>query len=137
MSRGCDGAARGPSWADDSPEPPAEHIVIRAFSTADLTLEHRPLNGLRNISGKVTTAVQGLGVEGDMEVGIWEHSVGISSDVEVEEIFVVLAGRGRVTCDEGGIIDLAPGVVGMLPSGARTTWEITEPLRKVWIVQTS
>ncbi len=111
--------------------------MIRAFATEDRALEHRPLDGPRNISGGVTTAVQPLGVEGDMEVGVWEHSVGTSSDVEVEEIFVVLAGRGRVTCDQGGVIELAPGVVGLLPSGARTTWEITEPLRKVWIVQTS
>jgi uncharacterized cupin superfamily protein len=28
---------------------------------------------------------------------------------------------------------LAPGVVGLLPMGAQTTWTVTEPLRKVWI----
>ncbi len=91
----------------------------------------------RNLSGDVTTAVSAQATEGDMEVGVWEHSVGTSTDVEIEEIFVVLAGRGTVTCDEGGVIDLAPGVVGLLPAGARTTWEISEPLRKVWITQTS
>jgi uncharacterized cupin superfamily protein len=111
--------------------------VIRSFDAAQAPLSHTELDAVRDPSGAVTTAVRALGVEGDMEVGIWEHSVGTSTDVEIEEIFVVLAGRGRVTCDQGGVIDLAPGVVGLLPAGARTTWEITEPLRKVWIVQTS
>lgn len=91
------------------------------------------LDAARNASGEVTTAVAAVATEGDMEIGVWEHSVGTSTDVEVEEVFVVISGAGTVTCDQGGRIDLAPGVVGMLPSGARTTWTITEPLRKVWI----
>jgi uncharacterized cupin superfamily protein len=47
---------------------------------------------------------------------------------------VVLEGKGTVTCEDGGRIDLAPGVVGLLPMGAKTTWTITEPLRKVWVI---
>jgi hypothetical protein len=50
-------------------------------------------------------------------------------------MFVVISGRGRVTCEQGGVIDLSPGVVGILQEGARTRWEITEPLRKVWITR--
>jgi len=46
---------------------------------------------------------------------------------------VVISGRGRISDDEGNVIELAPGVVGVLSAGARTTWEITEPIRKVWI----
>ena len=34
-----------------------------------------------------------------------------------------------MTCSEGGRIDLTPGVVGLLPAGARTTWTVT----KKWI----
>ncbi len=96
-------------------------------------LEHSRLDDERNLSGDVTTAVSAQATEGDMEVGVWEHSVGTSTDVEVEEVFVVLEGEGTVTDDEGGRIDLAPGVVGLLPMGAKTTWTITKPLRKVWI----
>jgi uncharacterized protein len=111
--------------------------VIRSFDARSIPMEHTRLGDKRNLTGDVTTAVRAQATEGDMEVGVWEHSVGTSTDVEIEEVFVVLAGRGRVTCDEGGAIDLAPGVVGLLPAGARTTWEITEPLRKVWITQTN
>lgn len=68
-----------------------------------------------------------------MDVGVWEHSAGVSTDTEASEVFVVVSGRGRVTCEQGGVIDLAPGVVGYLEAGARTRWEIDEPVRKVWI----
>ena len=107
--------------------------MIRSFDASKSTLEHSLLDSDRNASGDVTTAVSAEATLGDMEVGVWEHSTGTSTDVEVEEVFVVLEGHGTVTCDEGGAINLAPGVVGLLPVGARTTWTITEPLRKVWI----
>ena len=103
--------------------------MIRAYNTNDIELTHRPLPNTKD----VTTAVALIDTEGDMEVGVWEHSVGTSTDTEVEEVFVVLQGRGTVTCDEGGEIELQPGTVGLLPSGAKTVWTITEPLRKVWI----
>jgi uncharacterized cupin superfamily protein len=107
--------------------------VIRSFDAAQIQLDHDRLDAKRNVSGDVTTAVSAQATEGDMEVGVWEHSVGTSTDVEVEEVFVVLEGQGTVTCDQGGRIDLAPGVVGLLPMGAQTKWTITAPLRKVWI----
>jgi uncharacterized cupin superfamily protein len=108
--------------------------VIRSFDAGQVPLSHTELDAERNSSGDVTTAVSAQATLGDMEVGVWEHSVGTSTDVEVEEVFVVLEGKGTVICDEGGRIDLAPGVVGLLPMGAKTTWTITEPLRKVWII---
>ena len=107
--------------------------MIRSFDAGEPVLRHTLASPDKNRSGDVTTAVEALATEGDMEVGVWEHSVGVSTDVEVEEVFVVLSGRGTVTCDSGGRIDLAPGVVGLLPMGARTTWTVMEPLRKVWI----
>ena len=108
--------------------------MIRSFDAGLVPLRHIELDAERNSSGDVTTAVSAEATLGDMEVGVWEHSVGTSTDVEVEEVFVVLEGKGTVTCDEGGRIDLAPGVVGLLPMGAKTTWTITEPLRKVWVI---
>ncbi len=107
--------------------------MIRSFDASGVALSHSPLEQEKNPSGEVTTAVTAVASQGDMEVGVWEHSVGTSTDVEVEEVFVVLQGAGTVTCEEGGRIVLAPGVVGLLPMGARTTWTVTEPLRKVWI----
>ena len=70
-----------------------------------------------------------------LEVGVWEHAVGTSTDVEMDEVFVVLSGRGRVTLDDGRVLELSPGVVGVLAAGTATTWQIDEPLRKVWVVE--
>lgn len=110
--------------------------MIRSFNATQVPLTHTPLDAEQSVSGHVTTAASAEATWGDMEVGVWEHSVGTSTDVEIEEVFVVLEGEGTVTCDQGGLIDLAPGVVGLLPAGARTTWAITKPLRKVWITLT-
>ncbi len=107
--------------------------MIRSFQSRDIDLEMTPLNDARNPNGDVSTGVRAVTAEGDMEVGVWQHSVGTSTDTEIEEVFVVIEGEGTVTCSEGGRIDLAPGVVGLLPAGARTTWTVTTPLRKVWI----
>jgi uncharacterized cupin superfamily protein len=107
--------------------------VIRSFQSRDVPVDHKQLDATRNPNGEVTTGVRAVMAEGDMEVGVWEHSIGTSTDTEIEEVFVVIEGEGTVTCSEGGRIDLAPGVVGLLPAGARTTWTVTKPLRKVWI----
>lgn len=112
---------------------PYARPVIRSFQSRDIDLKMNLLDDARNSSGDVSTGVRAVTAEGDMEVGVWEHTVGTSTDIEIEEVFVVIEGEGTVTCSEGGRIDLAPGVVGLLPAGARTTWTVTTPLRKVWI----
>ena len=70
-----------------------------------------------------------------LEVGVWEHGVGSSQDTFGDEVFVVISGRGVVRSASGGEIILAPGVIGVLHADDHTTWEITETLRKVWIVR--
>ena len=66
-------------------------------------------------------------------LGVWEHPVGTSTDVEQDEVFVVLSGRGRVVLPDGSELALAPGTIGVLEAGTPTTWIIEEPLRKVWV----
>jgi uncharacterized cupin superfamily protein len=110
--------------------------MIRSFQAQDIPLPDIALDAVRDPSGTVTTGSASVATEGDMEIGVWQHSVGTSTDTEVEEVFIVIAGEGTVTCADGGHITLAPGVVGLLPAGARTTWNITKPLRKVWITLT-
>jgi uncharacterized protein len=74
-----------------------------------------------------------LGEVGGAEVGVWEMAPGTEQDTEVDEVFVVLAGRGTVTFDDGEVVELAPGVVVRLRAGERTTWVVTEALRKVYV----
>lgn len=107
--------------------------MIRSFRAAEIDVHHEPLAPEQVMSGEVTTAEAEVDAVDHLEVGVWEHSVGTSTATEIAEVFVVIAGRGRITDSEGAIIELEPGVVGVLPAGARTTWEVTEPIRKVWI----
>ena len=106
--------------------------VISSLDAGALALEHFAIPPeLTGIDGASTGGSRLPPFDG-IEVGVWEHSTGISIDTEASEVFVVISGRGRVTCEQGGVIELAPGVIGFLQEGARTRWEIGEPLRKVW-----
>ncbi len=72
-------------------------------------------------------------VVAQVEVGLWEAGPGTDTDVEVDEVFLVLTGRGTVTFEDGSAIDLRPGVLVRLHEGDRTTWEISERLRKLYL----
>lgn len=106
-------------------------------SVTDLPLTHEPLPAADVIgpgpAGAPTAAVQPLDSLGGVEVGVWEMSAGSATDVEVDEVFVVLTGRGTVTFDDGETIALAPGVTVRLHAGEHTSWRIEEPLRKVYL----
>jgi uncharacterized cupin superfamily protein len=74
-----------------------------------------------------------LAVLGGAEVGLWEMTPGVDHDTEVDEVFVVLAGRGTVTFEDGEVVELGPGVAVRLRAGERTTWVVSETLRKVYV----
>ncbi|NUR84622.1 MAG: cupin domain-containing protein [Nonomuraea sp.] len=64
--------------------------------------------------------------------GIWEITPGVVTDVESDEIFVVLSGRATIAVEGGTTIEVGPGDVAILAAGARTTWIVHETLRKVY-----
>ncbi|MDA3021487.1 MAG: cupin domain-containing protein [Actinomycetota bacterium] len=98
-----------------------------------IVVAHAPLDDVRDVSGGVTTGSVTIGDTDTMTIGVWEHSVGVSTDTENDEVFVVLSGRGRILLPDGSVLGLAPGTVGRLLAGEQTRWEIDEPLRKVWV----
>jgi uncharacterized protein len=69
----------------------------------------------------------------NIEVGIWEMMPGTERDTEVDEIFVILAGRGTVMFEDGEVVDLHPGVAVRLRTGERTTWTVAATLRKLYV----
>ena len=71
--------------------------------------------------------------DGRVRSGVWEITPGVVSDVEAEEMFVVLKGSARVSIEGGPKLDLAPGCVGFLRAGDRTIWQVSETLRKVYV----
>ncbi len=99
--------------------------------SAEIPLEALPAEQV--VSGSPSAGSVDL-MSGDVEIGIWEHTAGASTDVEVDEVFVVLAGRGTVEFTESGeTLELVPGVVGRLAAGTATRWTVTETLRKIYV----
>jgi len=68
-----------------------------------------------------------------VEVGVWEMTAGTATDVEADEVFVVLTGSATVTFADGARLDLQPGMVVRLREGEQTTWAVHETLRKVYV----
>jgi uncharacterized cupin superfamily protein len=85
------------------------------------------------IDGFPTTGARLLGGVGNTEIGIHEITPGMARDVECDEVFVVLSGRGSVEFQDGEVVPLSPGTVVRLHKGDRTIWHIAETLRKVYI----
>lgn len=81
----------------------------------------------------LTTALRRIGTFQGMEVGVWDAGPGTGVDIEIDEMFLVLSGRGLVTFDDGTVIDLYPGVLVRLHAGDRTTWTIGQRLRKLYL----
>lgn len=89
--------------------------------------------GVDVLEGAPTAAVTTLAEVAGAEVGVWEMSPGTVTDVEADEVFVVLSGRATLAVEGGATLELGPGSVMRLADGARTTWTVTETLRKVYV----
>ncbi|MFK3677890.1 cupin domain-containing protein [Microbacterium sp. NPDC090218] len=100
-----------------------------------LKLAHEPLPADEVLAGAPTTAVHELATLGGVEVGIWEMTPGTATDTEADEVFVVLSGRATIAFASSGLpdLDVGPGSVVRLAEGMRTTWTVTETLRKVYV----
>jgi|SRR5690554_2095933 len=100
---------------------------------ASLPLDYEPVPPGQVVAGEPHTGTAELHEFDGRSVGVWEHTVGVSTDVEVDEVFVVLFGAATVEfADEGRTVMLGPGSVGRLTDGQRTVWNVTETLRKVY-----
>ncbi|MGN6130203.1 MAG: cupin domain-containing protein [Nocardioidaceae bacterium] len=102
-------------------------------SATDATLPAEIPAGTAVVEGQPTAAVRTLDEVAGAEVGLWEMTPGVARDVEADEVFVVLSGRGTVTFEDGERVELAPGVVVRLHAGDPTQWAVTETLRKVYV----
>ena len=87
------------------------------------------------ISGFPSTGFMELGNIAGTEIGIWEHSVGVSTDVESDEVFIVISGEAIIAFLDGdrAEIEVKPGSMVRLAAGMRTRWSVTDTLRKVYL----
>ncbi len=106
---------------------------VVAATTQELTPD--PLDPSQVVSGNPQVSAHELLETDTLAVGIWQHTAGVSTDVEVDEIFVVLTGRASIEVAGGPTLVVGPGDVGVLEAGAETTWTVHEDLRKIYIIR--
>lgn len=105
-----------------------------AVAALEVEIVHEPVAAEQIVDGAPTTGFTTVTTLGDLEVGVWEMSIGAMRDVESDEIFVVIAGRATVTFDDDDrVMELSTGSVARLATGEHTVWTVTETLRKVYV----
>ncbi len=111
---------------------------VHRFRPSEESLELEPVPCDQVLNGQPQTGWKLLASLPNLEVGVWEHSPGTSTDIEEEEVFVVLSGRATVLVrDQQGMElgrhEFSLGDVGLLEQGALTTWIVHETFRKVFV----
>ena len=106
---------------------------LPVYPAASLALAPAPLASEQVLAGDPVVRATELRDDGRVTVGVWEHKPGMSSDVESDEVFVVLAGWATVEVEGGPRLELRLGDVAFLEAGWRTRWTVHETLRKVYV----
>jgi uncharacterized cupin superfamily protein len=107
----------------------------RVISAAHLALDWAPVDPRQSVSGDPRVGAAEVVLAPGIEVGVWSHTAGVSTDMEADEVFVVLSGRASIEFADGTVLEVGPGDIGILPPGAQTTWTIHEELRKVYVIR--
>jgi uncharacterized protein len=111
--------------------PVKPNTVVRA---AVIELDHEPVPADQSVRGEPTTASTTFDEFGGLEVGVWEMTPGVMTDVEADEVFVVLSGSATVEFGDGtATLNIGPGDVVRLAAGVETVWTVAETLRKVYL----
>ena len=96
-------------------EPPVARVAAAAAELAD-----EPLDPEQVIAGDPRTSSYVLTESADgTETGVWRCTPGTFSDVEADEVFVVVEGRATIAWD-GGEVEVGPGDVCTLAPGTET-----------------
>ncbi|TXS54165.1 cupin domain-containing protein [Streptomyces sp. t39] len=107
-----------------------------ALHVPDVDLDPEPLasgqilSGTPEVSGKVIWEAE----DGRQVRGVWQITPGVVTDVEADELFVVLSGSATIEVAGGATFTVGPGDMAILREGDRTTWTVHETLRKVYAI---
>jgi uncharacterized cupin superfamily protein len=142
------GGSGGPGGSGGSggsaPSAPPAGVPLEASSRAVALDELLPwldsLPAAQVVSGSPKTGLVTIATLGDVETGLWVHSSGESTDVEADEVSLILEGDATVEFLDGSgevveTVELAPGVLLALHEGERTRWRVRETLRKLYVAR--
>lgn len=119
---------------DPTSQPDSTGAVV--WRALDVALAPGELDPSQVLAGTpaITETVLSESPDGRVVRGIWRITEGTVTDVEQDEVFVVLEGRATIEVQGGPTVRVGPGDVCVLHRGARTTWTVHEALRKVFQV---
>lgn len=98
-----------------------------------------PVDPARRVAG---TPMRGARPAHDDEAsgfwsGVWESEPGAwKVSYDENELCVILAGRLRLTGEDGASQEFAAGDAFVVPKGFRGTWETIEHVRKIYAIAT-
>ena len=107
-------------------------MTSETFAVMDLVLEPEDLDPAQIVEGNPEISGLVLFEDGPNIRGVWQCTPGTVTDIEQDEMFIIVAGRATVEVEGGQTLYLQPGVAGILERGARTVWTVHETLRKVY-----
>jgi uncharacterized protein len=76
---------------------------------------------------------------GQLDAGVWECEPNkhVLEAAPYDEFVYLLAGRIDVTDEDGGVESYRAGDSFMMPRGCKCTWDVKEPVRKLYVVLTA
>ena len=108
-------------------------MACRVIHAARVEVPLEPIAPAQVQEGRPRSGVVTVPAVDGLAAGIWEHTAGVSTDVETDELFVVLTGRATIEVEGGPTLEVGPGDLGVLEAGARTRWVVHKALRKVFV----
>jgi len=117
----------------------SELAPFAPFDALQLDVELEDVAADQVTAGRPRTGLTTVATMAGAEISIWEMTAGGMRDVEIDEVFIVLAGEATVTLFTDGVetdrIELRPGVICRLEAGSTTRWDVARVLRKVYIAE--
>jgi uncharacterized cupin superfamily protein len=105
-------------------------------SATDAQLDRAAVPADQIESGSPETGILELADFAGMSMGIWEHTQGVSTDTEVEEVFIVISGGATIEFIDDDIapLNVEAGDIVRLSAGVKTRWIVRHHIRKVYLI---
>lgn len=88
------------------------------------------------LAGEPLEALHELHSQDGLDIGIWECTPGEfrSAKDGISELMVFTHGAGTITPDGADPVEIRPGASIITPDGWTGAWEITEAVRKIYVI---
>ena len=88
------------------------------------------------IAGEPVESALVLHQDEHLQIGIWECSPGTFPGARIgyNELMVFVKGAGTITTEGGEALPIGPGTVYPSLDGWKATWDVTETVRKVYVI---